>query len=71
LLKKDSSPFIDDHGRELLNAGMSYTLYSLLLFWTGIVPIILLILGIVSIIRAAIASDRGEYFRYPVTIRIL
>ena len=44
------------------------------MIWT-IVGILLLpvlwIVAVVSLIRAAIAAGRGEYFRYPVTMRFL
>jgi uncharacterized protein len=71
LIRKDQSAFNDDHGRETVNFLITYILFSILLVWTFIVPIVLMIIGAISIIRGALASTRGEYFRYPMTIRFL
>src|SRR5262245_33511770 len=69
LVRKDTSAFNDDHGRETLNFSITYMLFGFLLFWTFIVPAVLLVVGVVSLTRGAIAAGRGEYFRYPMTIR--
>ena len=71
LIKKDKSAFVDDHGREVVNFGISYLLLSLLLFWTIVVPIALAIVAFVNFIRGAVAASNGQYFRYPMTIRFL
>jgi uncharacterized Tic20 family protein len=71
LIRKDQSGFNDDHGRETVNFLITYILFSILLVWTIIVPIVLMVIAIVSMIRGALASTRGEYFRYPMTIRFL
>ncbi len=74
LVKKDESAFMDDHGREILNAIISFFLLHVILVITIIgIPLLLVlwIVAIVSLIRAAIAGSRGEYFRYPVTFRLL
>jgi len=71
LIRKDRSAFVDDHGREVVNFGISYFIYMLLLFWTVVIPIILGIVAIVNLIRGAVAASNGEYFRYPLTIRFL
>lgn len=78
LIKRDRSPFIDDHGREAVNFQISLTLYaivgSLLIFACGIGILVVLatyILGIVGMIMAAVAASRGEYFRYPACIRFI
>lgn len=70
-VRKDQSPLVDDQGREIIN--VTLTLFVLLL-----VPVIgwlvLLVWGpvwLVSSVRAAMVSQRGEYFRYPMTIRFL
>lgn len=78
-VKKDESPFIDDHGREAVNFQISLMIYSVVLlllliptlgiafigFWA------LPVLGLVGMIMAMIATNRGEYFRYPMTLRFL
>ncbi|MCH8821964.1 MAG: DUF4870 domain-containing protein [Planctomycetes bacterium] len=77
LIRKDRSPFDDDHGREVINFGISFMLWGLLAgisIFVGIGFILLPALWIVVIvnnIRGAIAAGNGEYFRYPMTIRFL
>lgn len=77
LVKKDKSAFLDDHGREALNFQISliiYVLLSALLTVCGIGVILMLavpVLGVVGMIMAVVAANRGEYFRYPATIRLI
>lgn len=77
LIKKDSSGYIDDHGKEAVNFQISLLLYAAIcgpLVIIGIGLIGLLILpwfGIICSILAAIAAGRGEYFRYPMAIRLI
>jgi uncharacterized protein len=77
LIKKDESPFIDDHGREAVNFQLSLLIYglaSVALFICGIgllmLPLVY-ILGIVGMILAAIAAHRGQFYRYPMTLRLI
>ena len=74
LIRKDQSSFVDDHGRETINALISFVIYHFLAIVTviGIIALpVLYIVGIVSLIRGAVAAGRGEFFRYPVTMRFL
>ncbi len=74
LVRKNLSAFDDDHGREVINFGISFLLWHIVLAITviGLVlwPVIWIV-AIVNNIRGAIAAGRGEYFRYPMTIRFL
>ena len=73
-VRKDESAFNDDHGREMTNALISFLIYNLVGFITviGIIALpVLYVLAIVNMIRGAVAAGRGEYFRYPMTIRFL
>ncbi len=74
LIRKNLSAFDDDHGREVINFGISFFLWHVILAITviGLVlwPVIWVV-AIVNNIRGAIAAGRGEYFRYPMTIRFL
>lgn len=67
LIKREDSRFIDDQGRELCNVLITglicIALFPLLIPWV--------IITFINAIRGACAAGRGEYFRYPVTIRIL
>jgi len=80
-IKHKESPFLDDHGREAVNFQLSLLLYTfagtivvaLLTFGLGVLPFIaaVAILRLVGCIRAAIAANRGEFYRYPMCIRFL
>src|SRR5690606_3140980 len=77
LMKHEESPFVDDHGREALNFQISMWIYGLLagilmfcLIGLVIAPV-LLVVYVVSMIVAAVKANRGQYYRYPITIRFL
>ncbi len=77
LIKKDQSDFVDDQGKEALNFGISIVIYYFAAFLSifvlvgfVLVPAVI-IFAIVNIIRAAIAANKGERFRYPLCIRII
>jgi uncharacterized Tic20 family protein len=82
LVKKDSSRFVDHHGRESLNFQLTVLLASiclgalafvLMFIFVGIllIPVIMAIsvLALVAEIMACLAANRGEWHRYPWTIR--
>jgi len=79
LVKKDDSPFLDQHGKEALNFQISVVLYSLpiivITFITcgiGAILVLPLIIYIwVGCILAAMQGHRGEAAHYPLTIRLL
>jgi uncharacterized Tic20 family protein len=77
LIRKDHSVFLDDHGKEAVNFQITLCLFAAisgLLVIVGIGLIFLLLLpwfGIVCTIMAAVAAGRGEFFRYPMTIRLI
>lgn len=77
LIKKGDSPFLDDHGRESLNMQISLLIYSFMLgvlgFVTcgvawGLAVAVPLVAGVFAVL-AAMAANRGEYYRYPAVIR--
>jgi uncharacterized protein len=77
LLKKDESAFVDHHGKESLNFQITMTIaiivsaFSVLLL-VGIVllPAVLLFDLIMKIV-AAIKASNGEWYSYPLTIRLV
>jgi len=87
LSKRADSDFIDDHGREAVNFQITLFLYSVVLpvvvglfgiLTCGIgllllIPVAFLpyVLGIVGMIMASVAANRGEFFRYPMTFRFI
>jgi len=74
LIYRERSSFVDDHGREMINVGLSLLILHVILALTiiGIVLYpVLWIITLIGMVRGAIAASNQEYFRYPVTIRPL
>ena len=80
LLKRNDSPEIDAHGKEAVNFQISLVLYALVvipvagLITCGLGMLLyvpLYALGIVGMVMAALAANRGEFYRYPACIRFL
>ena len=77
LVKREESPFLDDHGRESVNFHITLVIYMIAA--GALVPLVIgvvlipgvVILGLVGMILAAKAASRGEYYRYPMCLRIL
>ncbi len=78
-IKKEESPFLDDHGTEAVNFQLSLIIYSIALIPIGILTcsagfflyIPLYVLALIGMIQAAQAANRGEFFRYPMTMRMI
>lgn len=76
-IKKDDFPFVDDNGKEAVNFQISMTLYALIsipLFAVCIGPILLATVGIVDVVLliiAAVKTNSGQSYRYPLTIRLI
>lgn len=80
-IKAKVSPFLDDHGREAVNFQLSLLLYTfvgsaffaIFTLGLGVLPWIaaIYIVRLIGCIRGAMASHRGEYYRYPVCIRFI
>jgi len=79
MYKRKKSPFLDDHGKETINFQISLIIYGLatalvavLTFGLGVVFFVPLgIYALVFTIVAAMAANRGEYYRYPACLRVL
>lgn len=78
LIKRDVYPFVNDQGKEALNFNISVLIYAVvgvILIFAFLIGIPLLIaLGIfwlVVTIMGAIAANRGEPYRYPLSIRFV
>ena len=76
-IRKNDSPFLDDHGREAFNFQLTLLVYfviGIVLMPIGIGALVWLlipILRLVGSIMAAVAAHKGEYFRYPMCFRFL
>jgi len=85
LIKKDEFPFVNDQGKESLNFQISMAIcliaamavcVVLSFVCIGFLLMIVvwlawLVIELVMIIRAAMAANKGEAFRYPLAIRFL
>lgn len=77
LMKKDEFALVDDQGKEAINFQISLFIYYIpaiiLVFFIIGIPILLalVIANIVFTIMAAVAANRGERYRYPITIRFV
>ena len=77
LLKKSDSADVDAHGKESLNFQISMSLYTLLAGLSLFVMIgfvllpLVLITNLVLVIVASIKASNGEFYRYPLTIRLV
>ena len=76
-IRKESSAFVNDHGREAVNAQISYTIYSFaavaLCFVLIGIPLLagLYIANFILVIVAAIAANDGKTCRYPYILRLV
>ncbi len=77
LVKKDTMAFVDDQGKESLNFQILVTIALLLSIplWfvcIGVIVTPVIAIGaLVFIIIASIKASRGEYYRYPVNLRLI
>jgi uncharacterized Tic20 family protein len=81
LLKKDSSRFVEEHGKESLNfqitmaiaCAINWVLFFSIIFTLIAIPLmgLLGLWNIVLVIVASIKALNGEPFHYPLTIRFL
>jgi uncharacterized protein len=74
-IKKGESEFVDDQGKESVNFQLSMTIYSLLLSPLCLIglPAIFItwLASIIMPIVAGMAAQKGERYRYPLTLRIV
>lgn len=77
LAKKNDSAYIAYHARESLNFQISVSIYAivsvvLMFVLVGFVLIIaLLIFELIVVIMAAVKAGNGEYYQYPLCIRVV
>ncbi|HNB58984.1 MAG TPA: DUF4870 domain-containing protein [Phycisphaerales bacterium] len=76
-VRNNDSTFLDDHGKETLNFQISMLIYWLVagvlctvLIGLALLPVVWL-LQLIGGIMACAAASRGEFFRYPMTLRII
>lgn len=76
-IKKDTSEFVNHHGKESLNFQITITIAMLVsivlvLLLVGIFLLFIIpIFQVAFVIIAAIKAAQGEWYRYPLTIRFI
>jgi uncharacterized Tic20 family protein len=74
IIKKDQSPFVADQGKEALNFQIAVVLASLICGVTCILAVlipVIIVANIVFSVIAAMEANKGVYYRYPYTIRMI
>lgn len=87
LVRKDQSPFLDHHGKEALNFQISFMIIAFCVMAVGMVLafvtmgfgmlllfplwILMIVFALVWEIQACMAANRGEWYRYPCTMRFI
>nr|WP_292006438.1 DUF4870 domain-containing protein [Chiayiivirga sp.] len=76
-VKKNEMPFIDDQGKEALNFQITVAIAAVVSFILMFVLIGFLLIFVVGLawlvltIVGAIKANNGEYYRYPMTLRLI
>ena len=77
LMKKETSPFVDDQGKESLNFQITMLLASLVAGITVCIGVGLILLPVIPIINivfcvlATIETNKGVAYRYPFALRLI
>lgn len=77
LIKKDDSAFVNEQGKESLNFQISVTIYGLAALLLSIIligiPILiaLFIMDFVLVVVAAVKSNDGIHYKYPLSIQLI
>ena len=77
ILKKDDHPFIEDQAKEALNFQITITLAHTIsaILWCAVVGLFfsgaVFIFQVVMAIIATVSAGKGEYYRYPLTLRLV
>ncbi len=80
LMKRDKSLYIEHHARESLNFQITVSLLAILwvmlklmlvgLLLLPLVPVIIIVV-LVFMVRAAMKAGSGEFYRYPMSLRLV
>lgn len=77
LVGREKGSFVDDQGKEALNFGITITIGNVIAFVTSFI-IIGIVIGLavfavwlIFMILAIVASNKGEAYRYPISIRFV
>lgn len=78
-VKRDGSPYVEDHAREALNFQITLILYHLIAIPLaiitcgigGLLVVVAYVLGLIGMVMATLAANRCEFYRYPMTFRLV
>lgn len=77
LIKKDQSYIVGESAKEALNFNITFTIYSIIAYFTVflligfiLVPIVYVV-WIVFIIIGSVKAYQGQHYRYPLTFRFI
>ncbi|MGH2272236.1 DUF4870 domain-containing protein [Anaerohalosphaeraceae bacterium U12dextr] len=77
LIKKDTMPYVDYHGKEALNFQITLAIAYIVagasiicMIGAFLIPVLGL-LDLIFCIIAALAASRGEYYKYPWCLRLV
>jgi uncharacterized Tic20 family protein len=80
-IKKEEFPFVDEQGKGAVNFQISMLLYLLIsailwiplsFFCIGVfIPVAISIVDLIFLLIAAVKSNDGEHYCYPITIRFI
>ncbi len=77
MIKRDTSAFVNDQGKESVNAQIAVTIYAVIcvpLCFIGIGILMLIALwlaNVILVIIAAMAAYEGRAYRYPLILRLV
>jgi uncharacterized Tic20 family protein len=80
-IKKEEFPFVDEQGKEAVNFQISMSLYLLIsaIIWIPLsfvcigvfIPVAISVVDLVFLLIAAVKSNNGFHYRYPLCIRFI
>lgn len=77
LVGREKGSFVDEQGKEALNFGITITIANVIAFVTTFIFIGIVIglavfaVWLIFMILAIVASNKGESYRYPISIRFV
>ena len=77
MIRRDASAFVNDQGKESVNAQITVTVYAAIcipfcLVGIGFVMLgVLWLAGVILVIVAAVAAYEGRPYRYPLILRLV
>ena len=77
MMKRDASAFVNDQGKESVNAQITLTIYMVIcipfcfLLIGFLMLFVVWLAGVILVIMAAMAAYEGRAYRYPMILRLV